>query len=263
MEAFGPLAAAALLESAVGVRAVLLIDMATFLISAALLTRLRALPPAAAVQGGSRPRILADAIAGLRFMATAPLIRAITLGVIAVVVSNGVDDIALLFLVRDTLHTNTSAAGLLYGAVGLGLLGGYLVLARHGGRSSLIALFLLGSAASSLGNLLTGTAWTLAAAFTLQLFRGVGLSAIDVGVNTLLQRQVPTAITGRVFGTIYGAIGAAAAASYLGGAVFLANTSPRATLIVAGSIGLLCTIATAIALRRIQPTPSGAWRPSD
>src|SRR5664280_948488 len=58
-------------------------------------------------------------------------------------------------------------------------------------------LFLLGCAVSSLGNLLTGLAWTLAAAFTLQLLRGVGLSAMDVGVNTVVQRQVPAAMTGR------------------------------------------------------------------
>jgi len=36
------------------------------------------------------------------------------------------------------------------------------------------------------------------AAFTLQLLRGMGLSATDIGVNTLIQREVPAEMIGRV-----------------------------------------------------------------
>lgn len=253
MEAIGPFVAAGLIE-VVGLRAVLLIDVATFLVSAALLTRLRPLPPAAGPDS-HRPRIVADVRAGLRFMATAPLIRAVALGFVGVVLCNGVDDVAVLFLVRDSFHANVSVAGYLYGAVGLGLLAGYLILSRRQTRTPVIALFLLGCAASSMGNLLTGLAWTLAVAFVLQLVRGVGLSALDIGVNTLVQRQVPAAMTGRVFGTLYGAVGAAAAISYLAGAVLLETTGPRVTFVIAGGVGLLCTIATAAIISR-QPPPT-------
>jgi hypothetical protein len=76
-------------------------------------------------------------------------------------------------------------------------------------------LFLLGCAVSSLGNLLTGVACPMAAAFSLQLLRGCGTQRHRHRVNTLIQRQVPAATTGRVFGTLYGAVGAAAAMSYL------------------------------------------------
>jgi MFS family permease len=259
MEAIGPFVAAALLEG-IGIRALLLIDVATFVLSAALLTRLRPLPPAA-VQDGQRPRIVADVAIGLRFMATAPLIRAVALGFVAVVICNGIDDVALLFLVRDSFHANTIITGYLYGAVGIGLLAGYLILGRRGKRSPMIVLFLLGCAISSLGNLLTGLAWTLAAAFTLQLLRGMGLSATDIGVNTLIQRQVPAEMTGRVFGTLYGAVGAAAAISYLVGAALLETTGPRVTFVVAGSIGLLCTITTAAVISRHPPTPPAAEPP--
>jgi len=256
MEAIGPFVAASLIE-VIGIRAVLLIDVATFLVSAALLARLRPLPPAD-VKDGQRPRLVVEVVTGLRFMASAPLIRAVTLGFVAVVMCNGVDDVALLFLVRDSFHANTSTTGYLYGAVGVGLLAGYLILGRRGTRTPTIVLFLLGCAVSSLGNLLTGLAWTLAAAFTLQLLRGVGLSAMDIGVNTLVQRQVPAAMTGRVFGTLYGAVGAAAAISYLAGAALLETTGPRVTFIVAGSVGLLCTITAAAVIRRHPPTPSVA-----
>lgn len=251
MEAIGPFVAAALVD-VIGIRAVLLIDVATFLLAAVLLTQLRPLP-AAAVQDGPRPRIVADVISGFRFLATAPLIRTIAIGFVAVVLCNGVDDIAIVYLVRESLDANTSVVGVLYGAVGLGLLCGYLILGRYGARSHMTGLFLLGCAVSSLGNLLTGLASAIAVAFTLQLLRGAGLSAIDIGVNTLVQRQVPAAMTGRVFGTLYGAVGASAATSYLAGALLLETIGPRITFVVAGGFGLLCTIITAIVISRIPP----------
>jgi MFS family permease len=261
MEAIGPFAAAALL-GIIDIRTVLLIDVATFFASAALLARLRPLPPTAA-EDGQRSRMVADAVAGFRFMATAPLIRVVALGFAAVVCCNGVDDVALLFLAQDAFDASASTAGYLYGAVGLGLLAGYLIIGRFGTRTPMLMLFLLGCAVSSLGNLLTGLSWALAAAFTLQLLRGVGLSAMDIGVNTLVQRLVPAALTGRVFGTLYGAVGAAAAISYLAGAALLEAIGPRSTFIVAGSLGLFCTITTAAVIRRHPPAPGPSprgWR---
>jgi len=55
---------------------------------------------------------------------------------------------------------------------------------------------------------------------------------------------------GRVFGNLYGAIGVAAALSYLLGGLLLDLTSPRVTLVAAGAGGLLATLATAVVLRR-------------
>jgi hypothetical protein len=173
------LVAAALLPL-FGVRGVLLVDVATFLVSAALLGLLPRLP--AVESKGVRTAVFTDAIAGLRYVLTAPLIRAVVLGFTAVVAFNGVDDVALIFLVRDTLHAGGSAVALLYGAVGIGLLGGYALLRRRPQRLSLVVLAVAGFAISSLGNLLTGVAWAIAVAFAVQLLRGVGLSAIDVGV---------------------------------------------------------------------------------
>ena len=251
MEAVGPFVAAALLPL-IGLRGVLLIDVATFLISAALLSRLRGMP--AVTIGGPRAGFFTDARAGLRYLMTAPLIRAVAFGFVAVVACNGVDDVALVFLTRDSLQAGDFAVGVLYGAVGVGLLGGYVLLGRRAGRSSLIALFVCGCAVSSLGNLLTGLAGAVAAAFVVQLVRGLGISAIDIGVNTLLQRHVPPALTGRVFGSLYGGIGVAAAVSYVLGAVLLELTDPRTTFVIAGGLGLLVSVASAVVLRRVSPT---------
>jgi MFS family permease len=123
------------------------------------------------------------------------------------------------------------------------------------------ALLVLGFAVSSLGNLLTGLAWAVAAAVALQLIRGLGIAAIDVATNTLLQRLVPPALLGRVFGNLYGGVGVAAAISYLAGGLLLDATNARVTFVVAGTGGLLATAAVAVALpralRRGDPTRPG------
>ena len=245
MEALGPLLAAALLP-VLGIRGVLLVDAATFAVSAVLLARLPAVPPAVGL--GSRTSFRADARVGLRYLWTEKVLRIVTLGFLAVVAFNGVDDVALVFLTRDDLGGSQSATALLYGAVGIGLLTGYALLARHAVRVPAALLLLLGFAVSSIGNLLTGLAWAVAAAFGLQAVRGVGLSAIDVASNTLFQRRVPPHLLARAFGNLYGAVGVAAGVSYLLGALLLDVTTPRTTFVVAGAGGLLATAATALAL---------------
>jgi MFS family permease len=134
--------------------------------------------------------------------------------------------------------------------VGLGLIVGYALLGRGKTRMSMVALLLTGLATVSAGNLLTGLAWAVIAAFTLQALRGIGIAALDVAANTMLQQTVPAEVLGRVFGTLYGAIGLAAGFSYVAGGVLLDLTGPRVTLVVAGTGGLLVTLATALALRR-------------
>jgi MFS family permease len=247
-EVAGPLLAAALFP-VLGVSGVLLADAATFALSAALLGTLPALPtPPAGTDG--RTSFLRDAAAGLGYLRSAPVVRTIVLGFCAVVACNGVDDVALVFLATDSLGAGSAAAGVLLAGVGAGLLTGYLLLGRYAGRLAMAGLFLAGLGISSAGNLLTGLAWAVGAAFALQTVRGIGIAGIDVAANTLLQRLVPPAMLGRVFGNLYGAIGVAAASSYLLGGLLLDLTSPRTTLVVAGAGGLLATLATALALRR-------------
>jgi MFS family permease len=246
-EAIGPLLAAALFPL-VGVRGVLLVDAASFALSALLLTRLPRLPVTAhADEPGS---LLADARVGLGYIWRTPAVRIIALGFFAVVACNGIDDVALVLLAKDTFHAGDSAVGLLLGAVGVGLLIGYVVLARLGTRASMTALLLAGFAISSVGNLLTGVAWAVAAAVGLQAVRGLGLAAMDVATNTLVQRLTPAGLLGRVFGNLYGLVGVAAAVSYLGGGLLLDATSAPATFVIVGAAGTLATLLVALRLPR-------------
>jgi hypothetical protein len=260
-EALGPLAAAALLPL-IDVRGVLLVDVATFVVSAALLASLPSLPPAPAEEG-ERASFLSGVRAGLGYIWSVPAVRIIGLGYFAVVAFSGIDDVALVFLAKDSLHGGDSAASVLYAAVGVGLLVGYALLARYAGRVSMVLLLLLGFGMSSAGNLLSGLAWAVAAAFAMQTIRGVGISAMDVATNTLIQRRVPPAMLGRVFGNLYGAIGIAAGLSYVLGGLLLDLSSPRLTFIIAGTGGLLATLATALTLpRAMKSDPSQTTTPT-
>ena len=254
-EALGPLLAAALF-SVLSVQGVLLMDAATFFVSVALLASLPSLSPAP-TEKGPRASFIDDAGAGLGYIWSVPVVRTVGLGFFAVVAFNGIDDVALVFLARDVLGGGDPAASLLYAAVGGGLLLGYALLARRTIHFSMLLLLLIGFGASSAGNLLSGLAWSVAAAFVVQCVRGVGIATMDVAANTLLQRTVPQVMLGRVFGNLYGAIGVAAGLSYAFGGLLLDLTSPRVAFVVAGTGGLLATLATALALRRrmkLDPT---------
>jgi MFS family permease len=247
-ETLGPLVAALLLP-VLGVRGVLLVDAASFLVSAALLGFLPGLRGPGR-GSGPRPSFLADAAGGLRYLRGQAVVRAVALGYFAVVACTGIDDVALVFLATGTFGAGGTAVGLLLAAVGIGLLAGYALLARTGGRLPMNGLLLAGFAVSSAGNLLTGLAWAVAAAFAVQAVRGLGIAAMDVAATTLVQRTVPADLQGRVFGSLYGGIGVAAALAYLLGGLLLDRTSPRVAFVAAGAAGLLATGATALALRR-------------
>ncbi|WP_030176885.1 hypothetical protein [Spirillospora albida] len=65
---------------------------------------------------------------------------------------------------------------------------------------------------------------------------------------------MPPEFLGRVFGSLYGAIGVAAALSYLGGALLLDLTTAPVVFIAAGAGGLIATLATAWSLHRVLST---------
>jgi MFS family permease len=256
LESAGPLAGAALL-AVLSVRDLLLADAGTFVISAALLATLSALPVLPGRQAGAAGRtrspagaLLVQARDGLRFIWQDKVVRVITLAFCAVVLFNGVDDVALVFLARHTLHSSNAAASLVYAGAGLGLLAGFLVIARTAPLLSMPLLIVAGYAISSLGNLLTGLSFAILAALCFQVVRGLGIAAMDVGHNTLIQRVVPAEMLGRVFANVYGAVGAAAGLSYVFGGLLLDATNARVTLIVAGTGGIASAAVAAVVLPR-------------
>ena len=243
LEALGPLLAAALLPflSPLGVLAV---DAATFLVSPLLLAGLPPLLPERPAGGDAEGEetVAGAARTGVRFLWHSRLLRPVALGFVAVVAFNGVDDVALVFLGKDVLGAGDAGVGLLYAGGGVGLLLGFAALAARAARAP-AAVAVAGFALSSAGNLFTGVAPVLGAAVAAQLARGVGLSLMDVGPATLVQRSAPRHLRGRVFANLYGAVGLAAGASYAVGGPLVDRLGPRPVLALAGGGGVVASAA--------------------
>ena len=252
----GPLVGAALLP-VVGIRGMLLADVVTCLISASLLARLPSLSTAP-LDGESRVSFLRDARDGLGLLWHTRLLRVITIGFCATVFLTGSDDIALVFLAQEELGGGEAAASLLYAGAGAGLLLGFALLAGLGIRWGLVTLMLAGFAVGSAGNLLTGLAWSVPAAFAFQAIRGLGISLIEVSVNTLVQRSVPPGMQGRAFANLYGFIGLAAGAAYVLGGPLLDATGPRVILAGGGAAALIATAWMALRLPGTNHSPDTA-----
>jgi MFS family permease len=241
-EVLGPVLAAVLLPF-LDIRGVLLVDAGSFVLSAVLLARLKSIPRRAGEQS-----LAGQAKAGVRMMWHNRPLRIIALGFCAIVLCNGIDDVALVLLAKDTFQAGESATSLLLAGVGIGLFAGYLALARW--SPAMAPLLVAGFLISSVGNLVTGLAGAVVFAFAVQTIRGVGIAAMDVASNTVLQRLVPPDMLGRVFANLYGAIGIAAAVSYIGGGFLLDATSPKTTFLIAGGAGTIAALAVAITLPR-------------
>jgi MFS family permease len=256
----------------VTISGLLLFDAATFAVSGAFLLTLPRAPraaPGGKDREGDKPGhepFLQTAKAGIAYIWHHRYLRVIAVGCCAVVLFNGVDDVALVYLARDSLHAPSWGMSLLYAGVGAGLLAGFALLARFPRRIPVVALLMAGYFVSGLGNLLTGTARAIAAAFGLQCVRGLGLSPMDTAHDTLIQRIVPAPLLGRVFANVYGAVSLAAGLSYLFGGLLLEATNPRVTLIVAGAGGIAVTPVVARRLRAAAATaasPPGQAGPAE
>ncbi len=79
----------------------------------------------------------------------------------------------------------------------------------------------------------------------MQVVRGGGLSLVDVGTTTLVQRCVPRGSRGRAFANLYGGVGLAAAVSYAAGGPLLELLSPRGLLVIAGAGGIAASAMVA------------------
>ncbi len=200
-DVLGPLLGGLLVAGA-SVRAGLAVDALTFLLSVPLLLRIPALTPE--ITDGRPSGIGASAREGIRYVTGEPVVRAVTVGFF-IVGLGATDDVALPFLAR-ALGGGERAIGVLYASAGAGLLLGYtgLLLTRAENRIRSGSGFAVGAAVAAAGNALTGVAPVLGLAVAFHMVRGVGIAVLETTLQTLVQRNVPRRVLGRVFATSTG-----------------------------------------------------------
>jgi len=235
--ALGP-AAGATLFALIGARGALAFDTLTFLVSVLLLSRLPALPPSGEVKARA---FLRESREGMLYVVRHRLVRGAILGLFLGVTFLALDGVALVFLARESLGSGEAGYGLLASAHGIGMILGPLLLLRRSVRSTPVSIILLGLALEGMATLSTGLAPFLALAMFFRGAGGVGNGLENVAADTLLQKAVPRAMLGRVFGIYFGGVFLAEGLGYAVGGPLLELISPRAVFVVSGC-GTLATV---------------------
>jgi MFS family permease len=222
-----------------GPRVALAVDTVTFVVSAATLLLLPRLP-----------RVVSDdesdsgsAGAALRFAFRDPVLRSLIFAMTMLVAFAGVDNVAMVFLVKDTLGASSGAYGAAMTAFGVGMVGGSLLVVRYPDwRPERI---LLGSFTATAGSAAAlSVAPSMAVVIPAQVVGGAG-NGLDVAAQTtLVQRRTPPAMLGRMAGALNSAVAVGFLVAYLGGGALVEVTSPRTAFALA-AIGTLGAVLVA------------------
>jgi MFS family permease len=242
---------AGVLIAVMGPANVLIVDAATFAVSA-LLMRLFVPAPEPKDEDAAPEKYLAQLRAGYAFLWRTPLVRAI---VVMVLVTNMLDAAmggVLMPVYADRVLNSVVALGLMSGAMGATAFAGTLLFAWIGHRlprvSTLVAGFTLGgpsrffllAAMPGIGPVLVG--------FTIA---GIGIGPINPIFGTLLYERVPEQLRARVFGAVTAGVMAGAPIGALLGAGCVEWLGLQTTFVVFGLVYLACTLS---------PLVVPAWR---
>ncbi len=250
--AVGPLVGG-LLFATIGPAAALLVNAATFLGSAALTALVPATPPPEETE---HEPVLAATATAARFIWGEPVMRAVAVSICLLLCFLSVDNVAAVFLVRDTLGGSAFAYGLIEAVFGVGMLAGsFWILGGAGGRWVATRLYLLSCALSSLASAGSGVAPSLAVLAPIQAVAGSGNGIEIVASETIIQQQVPRGLIGRVYGFTSSATSLGLGVAMAFGGLLVDATSPRTTFLIAAAGGLIVTLGVAPTLLR---APSAA-----
>jgi len=244
-----------LLVTWLGVRGALAANALSFVLSAVFVL---GLPPLRAPADGQEARgFLAVGVEGLRFAWRNRVVRTLIVALFIGVAFAGLDDVALVFLVRETLDGSAVAYGLVTGAYGVGMIAGSLGLSWKGTAAAAGTVFLLGWVAGGIGAVLTGIAPLMALVAVGQAIAGVGNAVEVVAMDTLVQQAVPREMLGRIFGLVGTAAPAGHALAFAGGGFLVELISPRIVFLIAGLGVLLVLMPVLLVLRRERGGAAG------
>jgi MFS family permease len=252
--ALGPLIGG-LLVALSGSQLAIGIDAASFLASGLIML---ALPPIPRARVSADEGLFNDIREGLVYVRRDPLLRLLVVTMLAFVLFASLDNVAVVFLVRDVLAGSSFAYGAAMAAFGVGMIIGALGLVRRWSAVHPATIVLVGMLFTASGNLLVGVAPVIGLVIVFQSLAGVGNGVGLVGEDTLLQQRVPEHLLGRVFGALAAALFLGNTIAYAAGGVLVDVTSPRTALIASGIAVFLVTALAWPALSRAATTgPAG------
>ncbi|WP_051802165.1 MFS transporter [Actinocatenispora sera] len=243
----GPPAGTVLL-SAFGPTAVVAIDLASYLVSAALSAALRRAPTGPPASGR---RLSGDLREGVRLVARSRLLRGMLGTALVFGTANAALTALLVPLVAVRLGNPGSDVGYLLGGLGVGYLAGAAIsrriVARYPTRTVLAVCYL----AIGAGYLVMVDAPTLLVATIGTALAGAPGATMLVATQHRLQVETPNAVLGRA----RAAFSAADALGLVAGSLVAPAAVALTGLPVALNLFALATVATAVAVRILMPEP--------
>jgi MFS family permease len=238
--AAGPLLGGALL-TIINARAVVLVDVLTFLVSIALIVRL-SLPRAPRAEehrvGYGRTLQL-----GVKELFSNSELRSVALGQFCVVAFAAMTTASLVFLTRDALHSPVWSYGVLVGVYGTGMvLGPTIFLGRIRGTGNPMRIWRLAQALFGVGAVTLGVARWLGTAFASQALSGAGNGIGNVATDLVVQTAAPEHMLGTVAGVTMSIPFAASSLAFLVAAPLIGALGPRWVIVISGTGVLLVVL---------------------
>jgi len=230
-ETAGP-ALGGLLVATVGVDAAFVIDSATYLFSAALLSLI---PLPRPQRGEGDAGLGEDLRSGFAYLARSRVPLAIVFGGFLTLLTINITIPAEVFLAKRTFDAGNAGYGLLVGLFGGGMVLGSALMAALGDRVRLLPLYFLGIFASALALVGTGLSPTFGLALGALVVAGVANGTENVTTDTILQKRVPEAFLGRVFSVRFLGFSVGEMLAYGAGGVIVDASGARFTYLLAGA----------------------------
>ena len=226
-----------LVVATVGVGAAFVLDAATFLVSALLLSRIPMPRPASDDDEAGFGRELKE---GLGYLAKTRVPLAVVAGAFLTMLTINLTVPAEVFLAKRTFGAGDAGYGLLVGVWGGGMVLGSALMAVLGNRVGALPLYFAILSLAAMGLAGTGLAPTFVLALVALAVAGIANGIDDVAASTVVQERVPEAYLGRVFSLNFFGLSAGEVLAYLVGGTLVDAAGPRFTY-------LLAAIATAAA----------------
>jgi MFS family permease len=219
-----------LLVASVGVNAAFVLDSATYLISAILLSRI----PLPRPQGEREGTLVRELRAGFAYLGRARVPMALVMGAFLLNFTTDLTVPAEAFLARETFGAGSVGYGLLVSVWGGGMIVGSALAAMLENRLNLIIIYLVSIFIWGLALVGTGLAPAFVIALGALAVAGVSNGVDNVATDTVLQRRVPDIFLGRVFSVRFLGYTVGEALAYQVGGLTMDATGPRFVYLLAG-----------------------------
>ena len=229
-ETAGP-ALGGLLVATVGVDAAFVLDAATYLVSAALLSLTPLAQPQREEDGAGFGE---DLKAGFTYLAGARVPLAIVLGAFLTVLTINITIPAEVFLAKETFKVGNAGYGLLVGLYGGGMVLGSALMAALGDRVRLLPFYFVGVFVSALALVGVGLSPAFVFALGALVIAGITNGTENVTTDTILQKRVSEAFLGRVFSVRFLGFSVGEAFAYGMGGLIVDASGARFTYLLAG-----------------------------